>query len=111
MEDTLHAMGIPLLDGRHFTIDDRSGSTPVVIVNESMAKHAGQVSGPSASVFTSAVRKRNFHGQLWLALLLIQKWVRATNLATTSGISPCSSPKLRTALIKPESSVTLLVDT
>jgi len=36
--DYLRAMGIPRLDGRHFTVDDRSGSTPVVIVNESMAK-------------------------------------------------------------------------
>ena len=36
--DYLRAMGIPLLDGRSFNIDDRSGSTPVVIVNESMAK-------------------------------------------------------------------------
>lgn len=33
------AMQIPLLDGRYFTIDDRSNSPLVVIVNESMAKH------------------------------------------------------------------------
>ena len=36
--DYLRAMGIPLLDGRYFSIGDRSGSPPVVIVNQSMAK-------------------------------------------------------------------------
>jgi len=32
-------MDIPLLDGRYFTIDDRSDSALVVILNQSMAKH------------------------------------------------------------------------
>jgi putative ABC transport system permease protein len=32
-------MDIPILDGRYFTIEDRSNSPLVVIVNESMAKH------------------------------------------------------------------------
>jgi len=36
--DYLRAMGIPLLDGRYFNIGNRSVSTPVVILNESMAK-------------------------------------------------------------------------
>jgi predicted permease len=36
--DYLRAMGIPLLQGRYFITSDRSGSPPVVIVNESMAK-------------------------------------------------------------------------
>ena len=34
------AMNIPLLDGRVFTMDDRSNTMPVVIVNETMAKNA-----------------------------------------------------------------------
>ena len=38
--DYFRAMGIPLLDGRYFTIDDRSDSPLVVIVNQSMAKHS-----------------------------------------------------------------------
>ncbi len=38
--DYFKAMNIPLLDGRVFTMDDRSSTMPVVIVNETMAKHA-----------------------------------------------------------------------
>ena len=38
--DYFHAMGIPLVDGRIFTLDDRSGSPLVVIVNQSMARHS-----------------------------------------------------------------------
>ena len=33
------AMQIPLLDGRFFTADDRANTLPVIIVNESMARH------------------------------------------------------------------------
>jgi putative ABC transport system permease protein len=38
--DYFHAMGIPLLDGRTFTMDDRSNTPLVVIVNQSMARHS-----------------------------------------------------------------------
>ncbi|HYL95885.1 MAG TPA: FtsX-like permease family protein, partial [Terriglobales bacterium] len=37
--DYFRAMGIPLLDGRTFTMDDRSSAPLVVMVNQSMAKH------------------------------------------------------------------------
>jgi len=37
--DYFRVMRIPLLEGRYFNGDDRSHSQPVVIVNESMAKH------------------------------------------------------------------------
>src|SRR5580700_8234119 len=37
--DYFRVMRIPLLEGRYFNADDRSHSQPVVIVNESMAKH------------------------------------------------------------------------
>jgi hypothetical protein len=37
--DYFRAMGIPLLDGRIFTPDDRAGMPLVIVVNESMAKH------------------------------------------------------------------------
>jgi predicted permease len=38
--DYFRAMEIPVLDGRTFTSADRSDGMPVVIVNESMAKHS-----------------------------------------------------------------------
>src|SRR6202521_4317828 len=38
--DYFRAMGIPLLDGRYFTLDDRSNAPLVVIVNQSMARHS-----------------------------------------------------------------------
>src|SRR5580698_4202180 len=37
--DYFRAMSIPLLDGRYFTVNDRSNTPLVMIVNESMAKH------------------------------------------------------------------------
>jgi putative ABC transport system permease protein len=37
--DFFRAMRIPLVDGRYFTVADRSSSPLVVVVNESMAKH------------------------------------------------------------------------
>jgi putative ABC transport system permease protein len=38
--DYFHAIGIPLLEGRTFTMDDRYNSLLVVIVNQSMARHS-----------------------------------------------------------------------
>jgi len=37
--DYFRVIGVRLLEGRYFNADDRSDSQPVVIVNESMAKH------------------------------------------------------------------------
>jgi putative ABC transport system permease protein len=37
--DYFRAMSVPLIDGRYFTLDDRSNSPLVVIVNRSMAGH------------------------------------------------------------------------
>ena len=37
--DYFHAIGIPLLDGRYFTPEDRANSPLVIIVNQSMARH------------------------------------------------------------------------
>lgn len=37
--DYFHALGIPLLEGRYFTVDDRADTPPVMIINETMAKH------------------------------------------------------------------------
>ncbi len=38
--DYFRAMGIPLIDGRYFTMDDRANSPLIVIVNQSMAEHS-----------------------------------------------------------------------
>ena len=38
--DYFRAIGIPLIEGRYFTPDDRPDSLPVMIVNQSMARHA-----------------------------------------------------------------------
>jgi predicted permease len=37
--DYFRSMGIPLIEGRYFTMDDRSNTPFVLIVNQSMAKH------------------------------------------------------------------------
>jgi len=37
--DYFRTMSIPLIDGRYFTVDDRSDSPLVIIVNQSMARH------------------------------------------------------------------------
>ena len=37
--DYFRALGIPLLDGRYFTLDDRASAPLVVIVNQTMARH------------------------------------------------------------------------
>jgi predicted permease len=38
--DYFRTMGIPLLEGRTFTLDDRGNSPLVIIVNQSMARHS-----------------------------------------------------------------------
>ncbi|WP_348261158.1 ADOP family duplicated permease [Telmatobacter sp. DSM 110680] len=38
--DYFRAMGIPLTEGRYFTREDKAGAAMVLIVNESMARHA-----------------------------------------------------------------------
>ncbi|HEX7959885.1 MAG TPA: ABC transporter permease, partial [Terriglobales bacterium] len=37
--DYFRVMGIPLLKGRYFTESDKADSLPVIILNDSMAKH------------------------------------------------------------------------
>ena len=38
--DYFHALGIPLLEGRDFTLNYRAGAPPVIIVSQSMAQHS-----------------------------------------------------------------------
>jgi putative ABC transport system permease protein len=42
----LHAAGIPLIKGREFTDDDRPGSVPVAVINETMARRYWPGSDP-----------------------------------------------------------------
>jgi putative ABC transport system permease protein len=42
----LHAAGIPLIKGREFTDDDRPGSVPVAVINETMARRYWPASDP-----------------------------------------------------------------
>jgi putative ABC transport system permease protein len=64
--DYFHAMGIPLLDGRIFTVEDRAGMPLVVIVNQSMAKH----SWPGQSVIGKRMHVGNPHkGLPWATVI------------------------------------------
>jgi len=38
--DYFRALGVPLIEGRYFTADDRADSLPVIIVSQSMAQHS-----------------------------------------------------------------------
>jgi predicted permease len=42
----LEAVGIPLLNGRYFTLDDRTGGAPVALVNQTMARRYWPISNP-----------------------------------------------------------------
>lgn len=44
--DYFRVLGIPLLEGHDFTEADRSGSTPVVVINEALAKALWQTQSP-----------------------------------------------------------------
>jgi len=61
--DYFRAMGIPLLEGRTFTVNDRSNTPLVVIVNQSMARH----SWPGQQAIGQAHARGNPHkGYPWL---------------------------------------------
>ena len=66
-------MGIRLRDGRVFTDEDRADSPPVIIVNESMAKHCwpGQARSENGSI--QAIPRRTCPGQRLSAWLPIRR--------------------------------------
>ena len=64
--DYFHAMGIPLLEGRTFTLDDRSDAPLVMIVNQSMARH----SWPGQSAIGKRMHAGNPHkGLSWATVV------------------------------------------
>ena len=79
------AMGIPLLDGRTFTLDDRSNTPPVVIVNQTMAKHSWPGQRAIGKRMHVGNPQKACRGQLWLGWLPIPSSALATSPARTSG--------------------------
>jgi putative ABC transport system permease protein len=64
--DYFRAMGIPLHAGRYFTRDDKAGSELVMIVNESMSRHAW----PGQDVVGKRMHIGNPHGGLPWAMVV-----------------------------------------
>jgi len=78
--DYFHAMGIPLLDGRAFTPEDRAEMPLVVIVNESMAKH----SWPSQSAIGKRMHVGNPHKGL--------PWATVVGVVADTKLGPRDEP-------------------
>src|SRR5579883_156952 len=54
--DYLRVMGIPLLDGRFFTDDDRAGTTRVIVIDENLARDAfGEVRASGKELWSNAM--------------------------------------------------------
>ena len=75
MATTSSAMGIPLLEGRYFTMDDRSNAPLVVIVNQSMARHCWPGQRAIGKRMHVGNPQKGCRGQPWLALLPIPSWL------------------------------------
>ena len=103
--DYFRAMGIPLLDGRYFTEDDRADTPLVVIVNQSMAKHSwpGQ-RAVGKRMHVGNPKKRSALGNRGWRRRRYQDGLSRSSPATTSGTRLRSNPPLSTALNPPENS-------
>jgi putative ABC transport system permease protein len=58
--DYFRAMGIPLIEGRAFTPDDRADMPPVIIVNQSMAQHSWPGQNPIGKRMHVGNPKKNY---------------------------------------------------
>jgi putative ABC transport system permease protein len=52
--DFFHTMGIPILEGRHFSDDDRKGKTPVAVISQSLARRCWPSESPIGRRFSLA---------------------------------------------------------
>ena len=52
--DFFRTMGIPILEGRHFTDDDRQGKTPVAIISQSLARRCSPSENPIGKRFSQS---------------------------------------------------------
>lgn len=79
--DYFHTLTIPIVRGRAFTSQDREGSLPVAIVNESMVRQFW----PGRDPIGQRIAWRDWHdpdtGPLWMTIVGVARNVKGQNLA------------------------------
>jgi len=119
--DYFHALGIPLIEGRYFTPQDRSGAQLVMIVNQSMARHAWPGQSALGKRIHAGSPKRDFPWATVIGVVAdtefgapdepsIEQWYTPIQQPATLGGSPGASGgyiALRSA-IPPEQMVHVL---
>ncbi|MGH9937775.1 MAG: ABC transporter permease [Blastocatellia bacterium] len=78
--DHFRAMGIPLKSGRAFTDEDRADTTPVVVINETMARR----SWPGQDAIGKRIRWGGWNPQGWLTIVGVVADVKFSSLEAES---------------------------